>query len=168
MTYTDKFEAPIDELLRSFSLQEKITLFEEVRNGITKRKPQMISTYVYLSEPDTAHIDFFIIYKFYNEGKDTKGIAICSSLVYTNKSLSGYLYAKDHDMLDDYFETLFTNMTLLREGEFTMAIEKILGLSMDKNSPLFWKNQKYISLVVNKIFDASSKISVPPVAPESK
>lgn len=71
--------------------------------------------------------------------------------IHTVSSIPGYRYCVREKQLDLWFEITMEGMGWMKEQVFAEFIDEVLDLSMDKDSPKYWKKPQYKANVISRL-----------------
>jgi len=160
-----KLDIPVKELIKPLVGNTRDLLFMELLDEYKKRYPNLKLIYAYLNSISSLGIDFCLIFKVPTKtGGSYVNIVECPML-YTERSLSGYLFCKEHpddkNNIDNYFSEAIDLSTRIPSTKFDEFLIQMCELSLDKNDPLYWKSPNNIIILINKLSDLALRYNKP-------
>lgn len=145
-----RLKIPREELL--YILPEaRQKLFMHMIEEYKNRYPTFKMIFAYYNTDSKYPIDYIVLFKVKRE--DRTMILFDMPFLYTDRAIPGYRYCIKNNLLDDFFQEAVDSMTTISESKFAEYLNIMCNLSIDKDSELYWKNPKNISILVNGLKD---------------
>lgn len=142
--------------------KEKQFIMPDVRQKIFKeiytmyqRKYTIKLIYAYLNTDPDLMVDYLIIFKTKNTAGNKDLIIYDCVPAHSDRSTPGYRYCKRTGITDDFYEEGINSMVVMEKNKFYEFITSGLGLSTDKNDPLYWRSGENYKDVINGLLDLS-------------
>ncbi len=132
-------------------------LFLDMLDKYKTRCPDMSLSYAYLNHDAEIPIDYVVMFSTVSEGK--KILLFDTPYLYSDRAVPGYRYCVRENKLDDFFSEAVDLMTRISEDKFTEYVNIMLKLSMDEDSPLYWKKEENISVFIKGLLDLSARFT---------
>lgn len=114
-------------------------LFMHMINEYKTRCPGLTLLYAYLNHDAEFPVDYLLIFKAMSDDNRVSLILFETPYLYSDRTLPGYRYCLRNNLLDDFFQESTDQMPRLSRGRFNEYITTMLELSMNKESPEYWR-----------------------------
>lgn len=129
-------------------------LFLEIKNGY-KTRFNMKPIFSCLNTNPEIYVDYLVVYTVRND-MDTMDLVLFDiPPIYSDRSTPCYKYYRKMKKEDQFFQYGVEDMTTLDRNRFYEYIVKQVGLSLEKDDPLYWKNPDNISELLPWLLDLS-------------
>ena len=142
------------EELRFIKPDVRQKIFKEIYEGYQKRY-NMKLIYGYLNQDPSLFVDYCIIYKARNNDDTADIIVFDIPPIHSDRSTPGYRYCRRTHQEYKFFEYGVDTMTVMDKRRFYEFITEKLGLSLDKDDPLYWKNPANYKDLLQNLLDMS-------------
>lgn len=133
-------------------MREKI--FREIINTYHKKfglKPM----YAFLNTDDELIADYAAVFTVRNSMDTLDLVVYLVPPAYTELSTPGYRYCRANKIASKWYQFGIDHMVTLTKQNFYGFITETLQLSLDKNSPGYWKNPENYFVVLTGLTDLS-------------
>lgn len=149
-----KIPIPLNELT-FIKPDVRMKLFKEIYTEYPKRYPNMKLIYANLNHDPEVMVDYCLIFKAKNSDGVGDLILVEVPPIYSNRSTPGYRYYRRTKKEDNFYESGVAEIVVMEANRFYEFIALSLELSLDKNSPLFWKSPDNSSALLKGLLDLS-------------
>lgn len=160
-----RLDIPIKELIKPLIGNNRDKLFMEIIDEYKKRYPDIKLIYAYLNSVSSLGVDFCLIFKARAKADGAFVNIIECPMLYTERSISGYLYCKEHpddtNNVDNYFNEALDLSTRITTTKFNEFITIMCELSLDSSDPLYWKSPNNIIKLIDKLSELSLRYNKP-------
>lgn len=159
-TYEHEIEIPIEE--KTFILpQPRIKLFENLLENYKVFCPKLKLIYAYLNFNSKNPVDYLII--FTCDIGNKKILLWDAPYLYSNRTIPAYRYICKNDLYDTFFKFCEESICRMDYNKFLEFIPcNLCNLSLDKNSPKYWKKEENADELVSAMAELSLQYTPPP------
>lgn len=153
-TFEHEIEVPFEE--KVFILPEpRIKLFHNLIENYKVYCPQLKMIYACMNYNPDLKVDYLLIFT-----ATVNGVPVVfwdCPFLYSNRAIPAYRYICRNGLHEQYFTFCMESICRTIKKKFDEFIESgLCGLSLDKNSPLYWKKPENS----NKLIEAVTELSM--------
>lgn len=156
MIKKDELKIPPEEVRVPISGNLRQKLFTEIYKTYSKLYGVKL-IYAFMNTDPNLIIDYIVIYKTRNDDDTTDLIIFDASIVYGSTCTPAYRYCRLNKKAKKFYQNGIENMVTMQKSKFYEFIQEGLGLTLDKESPLYWKNPENYELLCEGLLDLATR-----------